>query len=181
MRHHTSSCLLLALSSLFLSSSGLPFVAHPKVLEPFLQPRASYSVVPVDGGAPTGTAGEQFTTATVTQTVISTVAPVPITTLTVISTLAPEPPATLTVTSTYSVAPDTETLTIISTVIGQGMVQTSVVTIMPDPVTITITAVPSPTSSTKTFDDGMWHTTYPPWSNSSTTATITPVPEARLV
>jgi hypothetical protein len=211
MQLHISSHTLLLLSSLFFSSSALPFLPRLQVAqpEPILIPRASYSVVPVDGGDPTAAAGGPVgATTTVTETIVQT---------------APAPaPTTVTVISTAAVPSDTETVTSVVTVVEHTVVQTSIVTVTPAPAPVAITASgeqtmtnesktslettpsadsypsltpvisiplaftsssdPSPcttesaTQSTitpsSTSDDGLWHTTYPPWSNSTSATAL---------
>jgi hypothetical protein len=198
-----SGSTLAGLYSMFLLSVALPFFPHPRDPQPesLLIPRASYSVVPVDGGAPSPTAGAS---------------PGSTTTVIEIITQTPIPQTTLTIVSTEIVPAGTETLTSTATITAQDTTELYVVTVTPaaatvtvtaagqQPVTVTITspaateyasaaatfsvtasthtglpnstytlttitAASSPVSST--YDDGLWHTTYPVWSNSSS-ATI---------
>jgi hypothetical protein len=203
---------LAGLYSMFLLSAALPFFPHPRdpQPEPLMIPRASYSVVPVDGGAPSPTAGASSISTT---TVIEIITQTPIL------------QTTLTIVSTEIVPAGTETLTSTATVTAQDTTELYVVTVTPAAATVTVTAagqqtvtVTSPTATeyvsatatssvtasihtglpnstytsttitaasspiSSTYDDGLWHTTYPVWSNSSsvTVSARTPLPTTTL-
>lgn len=166
---------LFALCSLFSSASALPFFPHLLQRDTTLVPRASYSVVPVDGGSPTaGAANQPQATVTVIQTVVSPS-----------TQLVPH-----TIVETDIVPAGTATVFATTTVIGDATLETVVVTALPPATTVVVPSivyvatpltetlmVTTTTSATTTatpkttprpvYDDGMWHTTYPVWTNSS--------------
>ncbi|KFY11510.1 hypothetical protein V491_07177 [Pseudogymnoascus sp. VKM F-3775] len=157
---------LMALSSLYTLSFALPLVSRPNDSqpEPVLVARAQYSVVPVDGGAQGGTV-------TVTQTVAASASTAEV----FITVTASAAVVTETVTGavvTPSVAKGFETVYIPTTVYAPVATPTAS-SIWENPTVITVTLSPSISapSSSKVYDNGMWHTTYPVWSNSTTTAT----------
>lgn len=121
-----------------------------------------YSVVPVNGGAASSAP------VTITDTIQGT--PVVRTIYTT------QPPVTVT--------PAVETVVHTSVVTANGPEETILVTMTqavstsapqvtaashPETETVVVTASPSPTS-TKYYDNGLWHTTYPVWSPSNTPA-----------
>src|SRR5277367_598700 len=118
---------LTGLFALTFLSSALPFFPHPRnpQPEPLLIPRASYSVVPVDGGAPSPTAGgSPGTTTTVIEIITQT----------------PAPQTTLTIVSTDIVPAGTETLTFTATVTAQNTTEIVMVTVTTAVATVTVTA-----------------------------------------
>ena len=170
---------LLALSSLYSLSIALPFISRPDKSrpqpEPALVARADYSVVPVDGGIQGGTV-------TVTQTVAASASAAEV----YITITASAAVVTETVTgavATPSVAKEFQTVYIPTTVYESVTAPTGgaiVSTVEGNPTISTVTLSLSATatgssisaaSSTKVYDNGMWHTTYPVWSNSTTTPT----------
>ncbi|OBT67039.1 hypothetical protein VE03_04428 [Pseudogymnoascus sp. 23342-1-I1] len=166
---------LLALSSLYSLSIALPFISRPNNSqpEPVLVARAPYSVVPVDGGAQGGTV-------TVTQTVAASASAAEV----YITVTASPAVVTETVTgaaATPSAAKEFKTVYIPTTVYKSvaaptgGTIATSVGgNLSISTVTLSLSATASSISapsSTKVYDNGMWHTTYPVWSNSTTTPT----------
>lgn len=161
---------LIALSSLCSLSFALPLVSRPNDSqpEPVLVARAQYSVVPVDGGAQGGTV-------TVTQTVAASASAAEV----YITVTASAAVVTETVTGavgTPSVAKEFETVYIPTTVYAPVATPTGDATpssLRETPTVITVTLSPSISapSSSKVYDNGMWHTTYPVWSNSTTTTT----------
>ncbi|KAE8445787.1 hypothetical protein EG329_012845 [Mollisiaceae sp. DMI_Dod_QoI] len=119
MRLHFSTTLFVA-SSLLCLGSSLPFFPRKAALEP----RATYSVVPVDGGsaAPTNTAGQGEVT--IVKTVVET-----------------PTPATQTIIETDTLPPTTDIIISTQTVAGPETTQT---------VDITLTPVATPTTVTAT-------------------------------
>lgn len=171
------------------------FVGHTlsfPVLPPQnLAPRATYSVVPIDGSSDPGGAGDAGSggagsgsgsgsspAGTVTVTVVETLPP-KTSIHTVYKTL---PPVTNTVTDSYVI---TETLEIVnigtecatsptsgsltSTTTPQSSLGPSTLSSFTATLGPSITTVPVPSqtglsSSTVTHDDGKWHTSYPAWN-----------------
>ncbi|KFX90930.1 hypothetical protein V490_06191 [Pseudogymnoascus sp. VKM F-3557] len=170
---------LLAFSSLYSLSIALPLISRPnnshQQPEPVLVARAQYSVVPVDGGAQGGTV-------TVTQTVAASASAKEV----YITVTAPAAVVTETVTgavATQSVAKEFKTVYVPTTVYESvaaptgGAIESSVggnSTISTVTLSLSVTASGSSISapsSTKVYDNGLWHTTYPVWSNSTTAPT----------
>lgn len=166
---------LLALSSLYQLTVALPFISRPNNSqpEPVLVARADYSVVPVDGGAQAGAV-------TVTQTVVASASAAEV----YITVTASAAAVTETVTGTGptpSVVREFKTVYIPTTVYESvvaptgGTIATSVggnSTISTATLSLSSTdSNISAPSSTKVYDNGLWHTTYPVWSNSTTSPT----------
>ncbi|KFY21633.1 hypothetical protein V493_07243 [Pseudogymnoascus sp. VKM F-4281 (FW-2241)] len=166
---------LMALSSLYSLSIGLPLMSRSQNSqpEPVLVARAGYSVVPVDGGAQAGTV-------TITQTVTASPSPAEV----YITVTASAVVVTETVTgamATPTAATEFKTVYVPTTVYGSVATPTGT-TISPSiggnstisTVTLSLSATGtsiSAPSSTKVYDNGLWHTSYPVWSNSTTTPT----------
>lgn len=168
---------LLALSSLYSLTVALPFISRPNNSQPepvlALVARADYSVVPVDGGAQGGAV-------TVTQTVVASASAAEV----YITVTASAAVVTETVTGTGptpSVVKELKTVYIPTTVYESvaaptgGTIATSVggnSTISTTTLSLSSTgsSITAP-SSTKVYDNGLWHTTYPVWSNSTTSPT----------
>lgn len=167
---------LLAFSSLYSLSIALPLISRPnnshQQPEPVLVARAQYSVVPVDGGAQGGTV-------TVTQTVAASASAKEV----YITVTASAAVVTETVTGAVaapSVAKEFKTVYVPTTVYESvaaptgGAIESSVggnSTISTVTLSLSVTATGwsiSAPSSTKVYDNGLWHTTYPVWSNSTT-------------
>lgn len=184
MRLSKSTPALFAVSSLLSLGSSLP--AH--LLEPLAR-RATYSVVPVDGGSAASTGGGD---AIVYETIFVTQTP---------------PPKTIIETDTAQV---TDYIISTQTIQLSGSVQTLLVTVTPPASTVTatgysvidvtqtqvtITTIPTLSSSSSstvstasssslenssssaqtsshTYDNGQWHTYYPIWNASSTSTTL---------
>lgn len=157
----------------------MPLISRPNDSrpqpEPVLVARAQYSVVPVDGGAQGGTV-------TVTQTVAASASIAEV----YITVTASAAVITETVTgalATPSAAKEIETVYIPTTVYESvaaptgGAISSSVgVNSTVSAVTLSLSASAtgssiSAPSSTKVYDNGLWHTTYPVWLNSTTTPT----------
>lgn len=152
---------LMALSSLYSLSVALPLISRPNNSqpEPVLVARANYSVVPVDGGAQGGTV-------TVTQTVAASASAAEV----YITVTASAAVITETVTgavATPSAANEFKTVYIPTTVYQSVAAPTGGAVVS----TMTLSSSISTPSSAKVYDNGMWHTTYPVWSNSTTTPT----------
>ncbi|KIN01797.1 hypothetical protein OIDMADRAFT_179106 [Oidiodendron maius Zn] len=243
MRPQSSSTALYAFSSLFLLAASLPFSPDRVTISASLIKRATYSVVPVDGGS-TATGNGGLPVVTVLETI--TQVPVPATTTVFeTDTLPPvtkssettktvvvsvsSPPTTVTETSystisfkassvtietpgptastytgsaTHSISPNTTIIpastystTLLNTSSRQSGYTSTTITLLGSNATITatfqtstsngavtITTPTSPTgpsdvsipgvttmltstSATKTYDNGQWHTTYPPWNS----------------
>lgn len=177
------SCLALLVLSIFpSSSSGLPLSRLEKSQpEEALLPRASYSVVPVDGGAsPTGgagPAGHQAATVTIIQTTTQTAPAPPQATVTVFQ-IQSISAATVTIMSISTLPANEEVHTIMVTATTTTLVSSATSSSIPS-VSVSTSADTSSSSSplitqaavfTKTYDNGLWHTTYPAWSNSTATA-----------
>ncbi|KUJ07569.1 uncharacterized protein LY89DRAFT_691656 [Mollisia scopiformis] len=118
MRLNTSTSLFVA-SSLFCLGSSLPFFPRSVALEP----RATYSVVPVDGGsaATTDSAGQGE--------------------VTIVKTIVQSPtPTTQTVIETDTLPPTTDIIISTQTVEGSKTTQTVDVTLTPSATPVTVTA-----------------------------------------
>ncbi|ELR08480.1 hypothetical protein VC83_01231 [Pseudogymnoascus destructans] len=152
---------LVALSSLYSLSVALPLISRPNNLqpEPVLVARANYSVVPVDGGAQGGTV-------TVTQTVAASASTAEVY-ITVTAFAAVVTETVTAVVATPSAAKEFKTVYIPTTVYQSVAAPTGGAIIS----TVTLSSSISASSSAKVYDNGMWHTTYPVWSNSTTTST----------
>ncbi|OBT80044.1 hypothetical protein VF21_01081 [Pseudogymnoascus sp. 05NY08] len=152
---------LVALSSLYSLSVALPLISrlNNSQPEPVLVARANYSVVPVDGGAQGGTV-------TVTQTVAASASAAEV----YITVTASAAVITETVTgavATPSAAKEFKTVYIPTTIYQSVAAPTGGAIVS----TVTLSSSISASSSAKVYDNGMWHTTYPVWSNSTTTPT----------
>ncbi|KFY34425.1 hypothetical protein V494_06793 [Pseudogymnoascus sp. VKM F-4513 (FW-928)] len=165
---------LLALLSLCSLSIALPLISRPNDSRPKPEPaalvaRAPYSVVPVDGGA-------QGEPVTVTQTVaasasavevyITVTASAAVTTETVTG-AAKEFKTVYIPTTVYAPVATPTGGPVASSVAGNSTIST---TTLISSVGATGTSISAP-SSVKVYDNGLWHTTYPVWSNSTTTPT----------
>ena len=169
----------LALSSLALRSHALP-LSHIERDENFLtQRKATYSVVPVDGGAPAAPT-TQVETTEATTTIVSTPPPSTLPAATEVSTIpastevvttmiesASGPTSTVVVTMTPGVSPSpldspspaqfaeqTSAKAEITTTDTAYATATADVFVAADPVTVTAS------SSVSFYDNGMWHTSY---------------------
>ncbi|MCJ1350546.1 MAG: hypothetical protein MMC33_000527 [Icmadophila ericetorum] len=183
-----------ALLSISIITSALPLnplnpPSH-EVHQP-LQARASYSVVPVDGGSTT--AAPIFSTtvfATVTDSIIDTAfITTPPSTETVISIETVEasspPPTTVSITVSIPLVEPTETIIIVaSQSASSGPTSTTIFSSPPittplasttisiitsnftlsSIATSTVSAQSTSTSTFHTYDNGQWHTTYPSWN-----------------
>jgi hypothetical protein len=176
---------LFAISSLLSLGSSLP------LLEPLVR-RATYSVVPVDGGSAASTAASGGGDSIIYETIFVTQTPAP---------------KTIIETDTAQV---TDYVVSTQTVQLSGTVQTLLVTVTPPTTTVTatgysiidvtqsqvtITTTPTLSSSTSSvvltassssletssstlqtsshsYDNGQWHTYYPVWNASSTSTTL---------
>jgi hypothetical protein len=124
-----------------------------------LSPRASYSVVAVDGGH-SSTPGAPAPTATVTNLITRTQTILAAQLSTVVITQGASP-KTIVVTVTSASA-----TTIVETPPAAVVTQITPVpvpqptTVQGSPVTLTVTATDETTPETRPFDDGQWHTTY---------------------
>ncbi len=126
MRLNTSTPILFALSSLLQLGSSLPFFHRRAALVEPLVRRATYSVVPVDGGpSPTAANGSPDDTATVVETIVQTQTPA--TTETIIET------------DNITLPPTTDYVASTRTVPGSKTTQTIVVTLTPSASTTTTT------------------------------------------
>jgi hypothetical protein len=179
---------LFAISSLFCLSSSLPF----NFLEPLVR-RATYSVVPVDGGSAASTAANGAGDVTVHDTIIITESPA---TKTIIHTDTAEITDYIISTQTVQLSGTVQTVLVTVTPPAATVTTTgySIIDVIPSQVTITTTPIlsssstitPTPSSSSSltlsissssssletsshTYDNGQWHTYYPAW-NASTTA-----------
>ncbi|OBT47504.1 hypothetical protein VE00_03160 [Pseudogymnoascus sp. WSF 3629] len=152
---------LMALSSLYSLSVALPLISRPNNSqpEPVLVARANYSVVPVDGGAQGGTV-------TVTQTVAASASAAEVY-ITVTASAAVVTETVTGVVATPSAAKEFKTVYIPTTVYQSVAAPTGGATVS----TVTLSSTISVPSPAKVYDNGMWHTTYPVWSNSTTTPT----------
>ncbi|KFZ11094.1 hypothetical protein V501_04914 [Pseudogymnoascus sp. VKM F-4519 (FW-2642)] len=152
---------LLALSSLYSLSLALPLISRPdnSQPEPVLVARANYSVVPVDGGAQGGTV-------TVTQTVAASASAAEVY-ITVTASAAVITETVMGAVATPSAVKEFQTVYIPTTVYQSVAAPTAVAIVS----TVTLSSSISASSSAKVYDNGMWHTTYPVWSNSTTTPT----------
>ncbi|KAI0176400.1 hypothetical protein GGR52DRAFT_540791 [Hypoxylon sp. FL1284] len=225
---HRSLLLPVSLFSTLLSfygpSSALPFISQRSETSKSLAARATYSIVPIDGGGqdsnPTETPGTVIETIVVTQTpttktVVEASPPV---TDTVIVTADP---ATRTVSATVSVVDIQPTTDVVTTTVTESDDAPSSTLSYPSAEPTTTTATPSTTSaglssttlatmptttavsntsstspvplstssasaslsvisttslpvlswswsSSTSYDDGYWHTTYPPWNGTVT-------------
>ncbi|KAK0746586.1 hypothetical protein B0T18DRAFT_155230 [Schizothecium vesticola] len=183
MRFHCTGHVLMVISALVAPSQTLPLEHEGSRRGPpqFLAPRATYSVVPINGAIGSGNSVGSTSTGAVTSTRLAGPLPSP----TTVSIVNIEPS-----TSTRAVhAQPTTTSTAAtgSTTIGSqatslssplstplpptpapttppsaaGLARTTVATTSLPPAT---TTAPPALSTSSTFDDGMWHTTYPPWT-----------------
>lgn len=202
--------LILAISSLFPPNHALPLNERPGGLPDFVhrahRARATYSVVPINGGGPGSGSGPPVT---VTQTVVRTATPaaakttvsvpntvfvtrtvsvpvvpiqpqpttvvvtyIPTTTSSILSTSSSELytseylPASSAATS-YDVAPSTGSEFSVGFISTTASSTSSVPTAYVTSLSSTSTYLPTVSSSSKTYDDGMWHTTYPPWNGTA--------------
>ncbi|KAI2640635.1 hypothetical protein GGS26DRAFT_539102 [Hypomontagnella submonticulosa] len=217
---HLNLLICFVLVSVLDSSSALPFIARRGTSSEWLAPRATYSVVPIDGSGDNsgstetggGTAVETVvvTPTPSTKTIFETSPPV---TDTIVITANP---ATHTISTTVSIVDIQSTTDIVTTTVTEddnaptstaaypGTVSivtftsafsttSSIPTNSPTPTSTVATSAPSitetspqPTISTSTssaavwttpiptsnwvwssstsYDDGLWHTTYPPWN-----------------
>ncbi|KAE9376644.1 hypothetical protein N431DRAFT_435896 [Stipitochalara longipes BDJ] len=184
---------LFAISSLLPLASSLPF----NFLEPLAR-RATYSVVPVDGGSAASTANGQGD-ATIYETIVVTAAPATKTIIgtdyvvstqivqlsgtvqTVLMTIT-SPAATVTTTG-YSIIDVSASQVTITTTASPS--SSSSVTNTLSAISISTTPSPSPApattssssleTSSHSYDNGQWHTYYPSW-NASSTSVIQQVP-----
>lgn len=193
--HLNRSTSALAIFSLLSLASSLPF----NFLEPLVR-RATYSVVPVDGGsaASTGAAGQGD--ATIYETIIVTAAPA---TKTLVDTIAitdyivsteivqlsgivqtvlvtVTPPAATVTTTGYSIIDVSASQVTITTTASPSLSSSSSTTLSAASVSTTLSpsAAPATTSSLEssshTYDNGQWHTYYPSWNASSTSIVSQP-------
>jgi hypothetical protein len=181
-----------ALFSLLSFGSSLPF----HFLEP-LDRRATYSVVPVDGGSAASTGGSGQGDATIYKTIIITATPAPAT-KTIIETDTAENTDYIISTQTVQLSGTVRTILVTVTPPAATITKTgySIIDVSASQVTSTTTASPSSSStipttsasletsspsietfpssfstSSHSFDDGQWHTYYPAWNASSTSIT----------
>ncbi|KAK4246455.1 hypothetical protein C7999DRAFT_15442 [Corynascus novoguineensis] len=168
-----------------------PIYEHPRTPSRDLAPRATYSVVPIDGGSGPGGSGNpggpgsgsgsgsdsgpgtgSWTSHPATVTVIKTL-PQKTSLLTVYVT---RPPTTRQVTETIFV---TKTIKVVDTSLVPSTSKFSISPPFPTSTAPTLpacTTTPLPTgfackdpsaSFTRKYDDGKWHPSYPPWNTSA--------------
>ncbi|KAH8789200.1 hypothetical protein BGZ57DRAFT_878642 [Hyaloscypha finlandica] len=180
-----------ALFSLLSFGSSLPF----HFLEP-LDRRATYSVVPVDGGSAAPTEGSGQGDATIYRTIIVTATPAPAT-KTIIETDTAENIDYIISTQTVQLSGTVRTILVTITPPAATITKTgySIIDVSASQVTSTTTPSPSSSStipttsasletssssiktfqssstSSHSFDDGQWHTYYPARNASSTSIT----------
>ncbi|PMD48829.1 hypothetical protein L207DRAFT_505862 [Hyaloscypha variabilis F] len=198
MHLYRSTSTLFAVSSLLSLASSLPF----KFLESLAR-RATYSVVPVDGGSAASTTAGQGD-ATIYETIVVTAAPA---TKTIIDTdytvstqivqlsgtvetvlVTVTPPAATVTTTGYSIIDVSASQVTITTTASPS--SSSSATDTPSAASSSTTPSPSPApaitsssflaTSSHTYDNGQWHTYYPSW-NASTTSIISQLPATTSV
>ncbi|KAH6678088.1 hypothetical protein B0J14DRAFT_581865 [Halenospora varia] len=124
MHLNTSNSALFALSCLFSLTSTLPLSPRKiEVLEPLVR-RATYSVVPVDGGSAPS---------------VTTIKGSPSTILSVITEVETPPPTTIIQTDKITLSPTTDHVVTTQTLPATASTETDVVTITPSAVTVTKT------------------------------------------
>ncbi|AEO66651.1 uncharacterized protein THITE_2114879 [Thermothielavioides terrestris NRRL 8126] len=183
---------LYAAVSLFATACPcLPFNEHRPAPSQVLAPRATYSVVPIDGGSGPGGSNSGSGSGSDSGT-----SPIGAVTVTVVQTLAPvtdHVTDTVVVTKTVqivNIGPDTTTRT--ADAAGTSTSQPSAASTTPPQTTQTLATISSPSNSTrpivscqpttspasipvplatgysssssKTYDNGAWHTSYPAWN-----------------
>lgn len=183
MRFHCTGHVLMVISALVAPSQTLPLEHEgsrqrtPQVLAP----RATYSVVPINGAIGSGNSVGSASTGAVTSTRVAG----PLSSPTTVSIVNIEP---LSSTRAVHVQPTTtSTAATGSTAIGSQATSLSSPLSTPPPPTGAPTTPPSPTgpartplgttslppatttappapSTSGTFDNGMWHTSYPSWT-----------------
>ncbi|KAG4440280.1 hypothetical protein IFR05_004241 [Cadophora sp. M221] len=179
MRLNTSTPTLFAVSSLFCFGSSLPFLSQrAPVLEPLVR-RATYSVVPVDGGPAATDDGSPD--ATIVKTIIQTPAPVTI----VETDNVTLPPVTNVVVSTKIIEGPKSTQTVLVTITHTPVATTatttatkySIIDVSSPPVTVVIPApAASSTPSRTSKPDAVPTPSTSSSSSSSTEPSFTAIP-----
>ncbi|KAK1825685.1 hypothetical protein QBC39DRAFT_45969 [Podospora conica] len=183
MRFHCTGHVLVVISALVAPSQTLPLEHEGSRQGPpqVLAPRATYSVVPINGAIGSGNSVGSTSTGAVTSTRVA--GPLPSATTVSIVNIEPSTstravPAQPTTTSTAaagSTATRSQTTSLSSPPstppppartptpppTATGLSRTPLATTVLPPAT---TSAPPAPSISSTFDDGMWHTSYPPWT-----------------